>query len=143
MDTLYFSVTSPPKTVLEPEQRLVEVGLVGSAVVYFGSEVTIENYLKPEVLGQLSCPKTVDEYLQSLDHQEKPPLHPLSMETQKDHKDQQPPQQVSGPPPQVSGPPQVPYPSTPNTSGNNRPIGHATRIPTVTDRVPKWFKPTK
>lgn len=105
----------------------MEVGLVGTAVVYFGSDVMTENHLKEEVLQQLSCPDAIDRFLLSLDHKDKPPIDPVSMEEE---------QHTNGPPIiNTQQPSQQPGPSVPHSSRITRPSRPNSAA------VPAWFKP--
>lgn len=49
--------TTPPKSVLPQESRLFEANCVPSAILHFGSEEKLPNYLKEDILDKVSSPK--------------------------------------------------------------------------------------
>lgn len=51
------SVTTPPKTILEDDKRLVELHCVPQALIHFGSSSDV---LKPEFLERLSTAAAAD-----------------------------------------------------------------------------------
>lgn len=51
------SDTTPPKVILSKDERLFEAKCVPSAILHFGTNATIKNYLKDDVLAKMSSPK--------------------------------------------------------------------------------------
>lgn len=57
-------VTAPPKTILKPEDNLLECGCVPSAMIHFSCNTEID-YLKPELKEKIvsGCQASIAAYL--------------------------------------------------------------------------------
>lgn len=55
---VYISVTTPPKQILDPKARLVEILCVPTALLHFGwdAESNTSSFLKPDCFTKLSSP---------------------------------------------------------------------------------------
>lgn len=62
--TVHFTVTTPPKTVLKPEETLLECGCVPSAMIHFSCS-TETDYLKPDLKNKIvtGCQASIAAYL--------------------------------------------------------------------------------
>lgn len=61
LNQLFISVTTPPKTILQDEQRLVELHCVPQALIHFGySGASTTNVIKTEFLEKLSTSPAAD-----------------------------------------------------------------------------------
>jgi len=142
------TVSTPPKKILQKETRLVEEGLVGMAVIYFGFEdssvSTDQAVLKPEIYSKVSDPVTAFEFIRNKLRKEKREMISTTMD------------EMSSPPITQSDSEASQNPS--GTSANSsseasRSINEVRRKPVQQPRnvtgtsdpgsVPKWFKLAK
>lgn len=58
-------VTTPPKTILKPEETLLECGCVPSAMVHFSCSTEIDDHLKPDLKNKIvsGCQASIAAYL--------------------------------------------------------------------------------
>lgn len=58
------TVTTPPKTILKPEETLLECGCVPSAMIHFSCNSEMD-YLKPELRNKIvsGCQASIAAYL--------------------------------------------------------------------------------
>ncbi|VVC28049.1 Hypothetical protein CINCED_3A012952 [Cinara cedri] len=61
----FFLFTTPPKTILKPEDTLLECGCVPSAMIHFSCGSEIDHYLKPELKEKVvtACQASIAAYL--------------------------------------------------------------------------------
>jgi len=125
----YYIFTSPPKVVLAPEKKLMDVGCVPCAKVYFGfrepaPKVTDNKYLKDDVLSTCT---TLAEANAVAAHARKSLVEP------------EPSEQAGGTSGGTKGPGRPPQGKGPGGASHGQP---RQSLGEKANKVPKWFKPS-
>ncbi|KAF2904189.1 hypothetical protein ILUMI_01981 [Ignelater luminosus] len=129
----FYLYTAPPKNILDVNSRLVEIGCVPNAILHFGAKTLSkdETYLRKDLTSKFTTPSVASLAAAKMRKQATRSVPMSRVDDEDESLEELPPDKNDvnvGASTSSAQPTYEDYPA---------------RIPKETEKVPKWFKPTK